>query len=175
MPRLTPRPLDSTSGGGDYLAVDDRESNTPEDRPRSLSRGGLLKAGAVAAAAVGTTPVASVAAGPRAVDPLRHLRLATYGPLVNSLFKIQHPHQPLRAKLVEVVEYRPRGRFEEARREAFSLLFDVQRAELLVQGTYALEHHRLGTFSLFLVPVGRGEKGLFLEAIVNRWLDATHP
>lgn len=143
---------------------------------RKLSRGGLLKVGASAAAVVGAGPLAHAAAGANPQrDPLAYLRLATYQPLRGATFTLQHPHGAIPAKLVVVESLTARGPKERARREQFSLIFETQRGEPLPQGTYQLEHQSLGQFPLFLVPVGRGKKGVELEAVVNRWLDATHP
>jgi Domain of unknown function (DUF6916) len=52
--------------------------------------------------------------------------------------------------------------------EAFSLLFRGRRRPDVEGGTYRIEHPSLGAFELFLNPVGRGLKGLHLEAVINR-------
>lgn len=122
----------------------------------------------------GAGTAGQAAAGTIKRDPLLHLRLNTYQPLLRSTFTLEHPHGPIAARLVEVTEERARGRRETRPRETFSLIFEAKRGEPLPQGTYSLEHPSLGRFSLFLVPVGRGAKGFFLEAIVNRWRDGRH-
>ena len=38
----------------------------------------------------------------------------------------------------------------------------------VASGTYRIEHPALGGFELFAGPVGRGVKGLDLEAVINR-------
>ena len=52
--------------------------------------------------------------------------------------------------------------------DSFSLLFRSRTRPGIDGGIYRLEHRSLGTFELFVSPVGRGVKGLDLEAVVNR-------
>ena len=167
--------LDTTRAGRHDPIVAEMPGSEEGSRRRGFSRAGFLKAGAVAAATVGGGSLAQAAAAGANRDALAYLRLATYRPLVNSTFTLYHSHAPLQSKLVELTNLPARGRRERARREAFSLIFEVPRAEPLPQGTYQFEHETMGSFSLFLVPVGRGAKGFFLEAVINRWLDDKHP
>lgn len=51
----------------------------------------------------------------------------------------------------------------------FSLVF-VGRNAPVMQGIYRLEHDELGTFDLFLVPIGMDQNGIQFEAIFNRVL-----
>jgi hypothetical protein len=51
---------------------------------------------------------------------------------------------------------------------SFSLLLRGPASQLLRQGTYLIRHHRIGTFSLFIVPAGVDEQGQYYEAIFNR-------
>jgi hypothetical protein len=50
----------------------------------------------------------------------------------------------------------------------FSLVFRAPPGLPLAQGTYHLEHDRLGAVELFMVPIAADELGTLLEAIVNR-------
>lgn len=54
-------------------------------------------------------------------------------------------------------------------RECFSVVFAGPRSLPLTQNTYTMEHSKLGTFQLFLVPgdPGRGS-GLHYGAVINR-------
>ena len=52
--------------------------------------------------------------------------------------------------------------------EQFALAFRGPADVYLPQQIYPLEHQRLGTMSIFLVPVGRDEQGFEYEAIFNR-------
>ena len=52
--------------------------------------------------------------------------------------------------------------------ERFSILFRGPQERPLPQGTYAFEHPHLGTFPLFIVPVGADYQGLRYEAVFTR-------
>lgn len=54
------------------------------------------------------------------------------------------------------------------RQQAFSILFRGPLDPICGQGTYHLEHDRLGAFDLFIVPVGREPDGMRYEAVFNR-------
>ena len=54
-----------------------------------------------------------------------------------------------------------------ARRSPFTLIFRGPYAPLLPQRTYQLAHPALGTFDLFLVPIGPDREGLCYEAVFN--------
>ena len=54
-----------------------------------------------------------------------------------------------------------------ARRAPFSLVFLGPAAPLLPQRIYRLSHPSIGTFDLFLVPLGPGPGGLRYEAIFS--------
>lgn len=51
------------------------------------------------------------------------------------------------------------------RRQPFSIIFRGPGDILLPQRTYRMEHDQIGSFALFLVPIGPDEKGLKYEAI----------
>jgi hypothetical protein len=140
---------------------------------RGLTRGGLIKAGAAAALAVGVGGTGRALAGGHTADSLErgigsprggpaYLRRSSYAPLVGTDFRIHVPEgRALRLKLVEARKLRGPG-------EAFSLLFRGRRRVDVAGGTYRIEHGALGSFDLFVSPVGRGVKGLELEAVINR-------
>jgi hypothetical protein len=142
---------------------------------RRVTRGGLIKAGAAAALVVGGGSAGRALAGGGASDlegpgiarprgGSAYLRRASYAPLVGTDFRMQVPgRRTLRVKLVEARRLRGPG-------EAFSLLFRGRRADI-PGGIYRIDHPRLGAFDLFVSPVGRGVKGLELEAVVNRIAD----
>ena len=52
--------------------------------------------------------------------------------------------------------------------ERFSLLFQGPHDRLLPQGTYPFEHDQIGSFPLFIVPVGAAQGGPQYEAVFNR-------
>jgi hypothetical protein len=135
----------------------------------------LLKLGAVTAFVLGAGPASralasetvakdgETAATGRPVPGPHYLRLATYVPLVGSTFRIQRPQSsPLSVKLVSAT------RLPSEVGESFSLIFRGHDDAKLGQEMYTIEHSSLGTFPLFLVPVGPAYKGQDLQAIVNR-------
>jgi len=140
---------------------------------RGLTRSGVLKAGAVAALAVGAGSSMRALAGgaaasvpgarlPRARLGAAGLRRQTFVPLVGSEFRLVPPGVPaLRMNLVEATQLPSRG-------EAFSLLFRGRARPGLASGTYRIEHPSFDGFELFVSPVDRGLRGLDLEAVINR-------
>jgi hypothetical protein len=52
--------------------------------------------------------------------------------------------------------------------ERFSLIFYGPRATFLPQGTYTFSHPALGSFPLFIVPVGADAAQVHYEAVFNR-------
>lgn len=55
--------------------------------------------------------------------------------------------------------------------ERFSLVFHVPVQQLLPQGTYQMEHEEMGSFAIFIVPIGQAEPGFRYEAVFNRAVD----
>ena len=51
--------------------------------------------------------------------------------------------------------------------ESFSLLFRGSNAQPLVQSTYSFRHPGMGSFALFIVPVGKDDAGMQYEAVIN--------
>jgi hypothetical protein len=143
---------------------------------RNVSRSGLLKLGAVAALVLGAGPARRAVAGTGTAAPVaekngnvatrvggpKYLRLATYVPLVGSTFAIHRPGAlPLSVELASATRLAGVG-------ESFSLIFRGHGNAKLAQQVYNLEHPRLGSFPLFLVPVGPAFKGQEFQAVVNR-------
>lgn len=54
--------------------------------------------------------------------------------------------------------------------ECFSIQFDAPADLPARQGCYLVTHEKFGTFDLFVVPIGRKESGLRLEAVFNKLL-----
>ena len=86
--------------------------------------------------------------------------------LVGEKFSIQQGQQgKLRAELIEVTDHDIKGN---TNLEGFSILFRTPLDRPLEQNTYNFFHKQIGTFPLFIVPVGIDEKGRLYEAIFNR-------
>lgn len=124
-----------------------------------LPRFGLLVAGKA-----GATPVAR--AGP-ASGPSSDLfaSASNFTPHLHTPFQGRLGGATGTLELTQVEDFA--GRAGEAAGAArFSLLFDGARARAFPQGTYTLQHATLGSFAVFLVPVGR--VGSIYQAVVNR-------
>ena len=52
-------------------------------------------------------------------------------------------------------------------RPPFSLIFVCEDQSVLPQGLYRLAHDGMGDVTLFLVPVGRDERGVSYQALFN--------
>lgn len=87
----------------------------------------------------------------------------TFSGHVGSFFRI-YPGSgdPLVFELTSVAEL---GERSSGRRQPFSIVFRAPKDLLLPQRIYRMEHEEIGTFDLFLVPIGPDEKGLCYEAI----------
>jgi hypothetical protein len=105
-------------------------------------------------------------------DPFAYLVQASYPPLLHTTFRLEHSDGVADAELVDVKDLVP-AELKAAGKaaEVFSLTFETLGPGSFAQGTYPLQHPSLGSFQLFLVPVGQGPRGFLLEAVVNR-LDA---
>lgn len=58
----------------------------------------------------------------------------------------------------------------EPHQEQFALVFSGPGSIYLPQQIYSLEHEGMGELALFLVPIGRDEKGFIYEAAFNRFI-----
>jgi hypothetical protein len=82
---------------------------------------------------------------------------------LNTKFRI--PRESSRAaelELIEVVEAR-----STPRQQQFSIFFRGPLEYLLQQGTYHMEHEKMGAIDLFIVPVSKEPEGFRYEAVFN--------
>ena len=96
------------------------------------------------------------------------LTLAEVLPHVGSRFDVRvAPGRRERLILIEAAGRGARGQGgREVTGEAFSLLFGEAGTEIPA-GTHAFHHPSLGSFPLFVSPVGQGRNGQRYEAVVN--------
>jgi hypothetical protein len=73
---------------------------------------------------------------------------------------------PVELELVEVKGYNP-GPNEQSGMERFSLFLRGPGDAFLPQGTYAVEHERMGAHELFIVPIARDQRGFHYEVVFN--------
>jgi len=85
-------------------------------------------------------------------------------------FRIHYgPMASLDAELVSATAFpsRPGGPGHPARRAPFSVIFRGPPTPVLPQRIYRIENDSMGTFDLFIVPIGPDETGMQYEAVFN--------
>lgn len=94
----------------------------------------------------------------------------TFSELDDKDFRI-HPEsgEALEVKLVRVDDLSRGDESASGRRKPFSLVFSGPKDRELAQGTFNMEHGKLGSFELFLVPVvqPQGSDERWYEAVFN--------
>ena len=101
---------------------------------------------------------------------LDKLTRADFADRLGQTFRVHYgAATPLEAELVSATAFptRPGGPDLPARSEPFSILFRGPRTPVLPQRIYRIEHETLGTFDLFIVPVGPDAGGMQYEAVFN--------
>ncbi len=95
--------------------------------------------------------------------------IATFSPLIGSIFAAQHGDHHDDFILVSAEVSKHAANRPDGMRECFSLLFKTSTAgHALAQGTYELVNPTLGALSVFLVPVAENSDGtLTLQAVFN--------
>ena len=140
-------------------------------RRELLERAGGVAAATVAASLLGRHSLADALAGAGASDPAAGgLTFAQFSGQVGTWFELRSTGQTVRVRLLEAAPSAARrqdGRPTTG--EAFSLLFDAAPAGANLHGISAGRHPSLGTFTLFVSPVGVRSQ---LEAVVNRTVAA---
>lgn len=95
---------------------------------------------------------------------LEKLSANDFEDLAGQAFQLRHENMPdAEARLVQVKPLSDQP--GPAGRTPFSLLFACAEPAEPVQAMCHLEHEGLGRLDVFLVPVGRDERGLLLEAV----------
>ena len=87
---------------------------------------------------------------------------------LHSTFRV--PLTPEVSTTLELYEIDDRGGYRDsndAHRPSFSLFFRGPKEFQLPQSIYRLEHQALGSFELFVVPVGIDQHGMQFEAVIN--------
>jgi hypothetical protein len=93
------------------------------------------------------------------------LTASHFQPHVGSRFALR-ADEVVAVELLEVDDTDGRsGELPQQSRAAFSIVFLGPREPVLPQRIYRLEHAELGTFDLFLVPIGRDDAGVRYEAV----------
>jgi hypothetical protein len=94
----------------------------------------------------------------------------TFSPYINDTFRVFlgsiPPMDLVLISATEVGNSYGRGAGT-AERTPFSILFRGPMNPILPQQIYRMEHEQMGTFELFLVPMGPKQGGMEYEAIFN--------
>ena len=97
------------------------------------------------------------------MDTVAELNHSSFAELEDRKFRIYHESDtPVEIELVEVGEL-----IETKRQQMFSILFEIPKDCVGKQGLYKMEHDKLGTIELLLVPVMSDEDRRY-EAVFNR-------
>jgi uncharacterized protein DUF6916 len=102
---------------------------------------------------------------------LEQFTLDTFTPQISTPFRVHVPGaDPFRFTLEAVTEipvsgWRPDDTAEH--RNPFTLLFLGPPGFILQQAIYQFEHETIGTFDLFIVPVGQSAQGISYEAVFS--------
>ena len=94
------------------------------------------------------------------------LNRAAFASQLQTTFLINDGTRKIPLKLIEVVD---RGKTMTGQREAFALVLRGTNFSPLNQETYAIEHEKLGRFSLLVVPIlAQDKKARYYEININR-------
>jgi hypothetical protein len=86
---------------------------------------------------------------------------------LNTKFRVRaQAPRPVELELVEVKSYNAHPNAQRDM-EQFSLFFYGPADIFVPQATYTFEHERMGALDLFIVPVGRDERGFRYEVVFN--------
>ena len=100
---------------------------------------------------------------------LENLTVDAFQPRIGHRFRIlQHPDSAIDAELIEARALGEPGSSSAGasrRRVPFSLLFRTPLIAVLPQRIYEVEHDEMGSYDIFLVPVGPDAVGMVYEAV----------
>lgn len=104
-----------------------------------------------------------------ALDPAPHYLLSrltseSFAVNLNTTFEIQV--SALDAQELELIEVSKKKVSRGS--ESFDIVFRGPKENPFKQGTYTIHHARMGTFPVFVVPVGNGKNGVFYQAVFSR-------
>jgi hypothetical protein len=94
----------------------------------------------------------------------------SFYPFINTEFTFGEGANAASLKLVEMSDSRPLERRSKTSGENFVLKFLGPFDKVLKEGTYYVEHFRLGSFQLFITNGGGGKRRQYYLAVINRVL-----
>lgn len=93
------------------------------------------------------------------------LTMELFQKLIGDTFEFESESARFSAILAEVTALDAVG--ERQRRQPFSMVFQAEDREHCPQCMYRARHQRMEEFTVFLVPIGPGQRGMCYEAIFN--------
>lgn len=102
--------------------------------------------------------------------PLENLTKEKFAETLNTRFRVMVDSAgPVELQLVEVTAgAAASGGPDASKYENFSLMFHGSGERFLPQKMYSFEHEKMGSFDLFIVPVGREGNLIKYQAVFNR-------
>jgi hypothetical protein len=98
------------------------------------------------------------------IDLLGRLTSESFSKNLNTSFEIQV--SALNTQELELIEVSKKKVHRGT--ESFDVLFRGIKENQFTQGTYLINHARMGSFPVFVVPVGNGKNGVFYQAVFSR-------
>jgi hypothetical protein len=105
---------------------------------------------------------------------LDKLRSDDFQPYLNQKFVITDAGlEPIEIELIEVSDYSYSRQQDTTKRKPFSVVFrgpkqdNEGRLSYLPQRIYRIEHEQMGTFDIFIVPIGPDDVGMRYEAVFS--------
>jgi Domain of unknown function (DUF6916) len=94
------------------------------------------------------------------------LRLEDFAPRIGERFRLSaDAEHSIDVTLLEATALGAAARSQAARRAPFSVVFLGPAAPVWPQRIYRVEHDVIGSFDLFLVPLGPRDGGMMYEAV----------
>ena len=98
------------------------------------------------------------------LDLLGRLTSDSFSNNLNTSFDIQV--SALNTQVLELIEVSKKRVHRGT--ETFDVLFRGKKENQFTQGTYMINHTRMGSFPVFVVPVGNAKNGVFYQAVFSR-------
>lgn len=95
---------------------------------------------------------------------LKDLACQNFENRLNQVFRLTYDGGTLEVELIECQKLNSHGR-SEGQREPFSLIFLGPKQPVLSQRMYNFDLGQLGSFDIFIVPIGPDSSGMRYEAV----------
>jgi hypothetical protein len=104
--------------------------------------------------------------------PFDQLIYARFSALRAKRFRVVDGANRIELELVSVTQFQPQTQRDSSgttrKSECFSLIFKGPLSRFLEQRMYQFEHDELGSFSVFVVPIGQTQEAFQYEVLFNR-------